>query len=186
MRRFDEATAALERAEALDPVSLAISTDLGVVHNFARRPDSAVPQLRKALEIDPTYARARFELAAAYTLQGKYGAAFDELDHMKIGRTVPNARVAYDRQAALAGRPTNTRQLLAELVEESRRRYIPPTAIAELHAALDQRDEAFRWLNAAFEERSSLLLRVFVDPRWERYSIYGDSRFAELRRRVGL
>jgi tetratricopeptide (TPR) repeat protein len=186
MRRFDESTTALKRAEELDPVSLAIATDLGVVHNLARRPDLAIPQFRKALEIDATFGRARFELAAAFTLQGMYGAAADEVERLKAAPASPAARVAYDRYAALAGRPTNTRQVLAELIEESRRHYVPPTAIAELHAALDQRDEAFRWLDAAFEERSPLLLRLFVDPRWERYSIYRDPRFAELRMRVGL
>jgi Tfp pilus assembly protein PilF len=186
MRRFDEATTALKRAEELDPVSLAIATDFGVVHNFARRPDLAIPQLRKALEIDATFGRARFELAAAYALQGMYDAAADEVERLKAAPASPNARVACDRHAALAGRPTNTRQVLAELVEESRRHYVPPTAIAELHAALDQRDEAFQWLDAAFDERTPLLLRVFVDPRWERYSIYRDPRFAELRTRVGL
>jgi hypothetical protein len=51
------------------------------------------------------------------------------------------------------------------LVEESPRHYVPSTAIAELYAALDQRDEAFRWLDAAFDERTPLVLRVFVDPR---------------------
>jgi hypothetical protein len=38
-------------------------------------------------------------------------------------------------------------------------------------------------LDAAFEERSPLLLRVFVDPRWEHSSISRDARFAELRAR---
>ena len=57
MRRFDEAVAALQRAEALDPVSLAIVTDLGMTYNFARQPDRAIPQLKKALEIDPTFTR---------------------------------------------------------------------------------------------------------------------------------
>jgi hypothetical protein len=103
-------------------------------------------------------------------LQGMYDAAADEVERLKAAPASPNARVAYDRHAALAGRPTNTRQVLAALVEESRRHYVPPTAIARLHAALDQRDEAFRWLDAAFDERTPLLLRVFVDQRWERYS----------------
>jgi Tfp pilus assembly protein PilF len=186
MHRFDEATAALKRAEELDPVSLAIATDSGVVQNFARRPDLAIPQLCKALEIDPTYARARLELALAYTQQGMYEAAADELHERNVAPTAPIIRVARDRQWALAGRPTNTQQLLTDLLDESQRRYVPPTAIAELHAALDQRDEAFRWLDVAFEERSPLLLRAFVDPRWERYSIHKDPRFAQLRQRVGL
>lgn len=62
---------------------------------------------------------------------------------------------------------------------------MPLATIAELHAALDERDQAFRWLDVAFDEKFSLPLRVFVDPTWERYSIHEDSRLAVLRMRVG-
>ncbi len=188
MRRFEESIPALQRAETLDPVSLAIATDLAVVYNFGRRPDLAIPQVQKALEIDPTYGRARFELAAALALQGRHAAAADELDKLPTGVSLPNAnaRVARDRYNALAGRPTNTPQLLADLIAESRDRYVQPTTIAELQAALGHDDDAFLALEMAFNERSIGFLRVFVDPRWERYSIYVDPRFAALRQRVGL
>ena len=57
--------------------------------------------------------------------------------------------------------------------------------IAALYADLGDKDEAFRWLNTAYQERDSLSLLglktdFLLDP------LRSDPRFAELVRKVGL
>ena len=50
--RFDEAIAELERAQELEPLSVAINTDLALVLYLARRYEDAVAQYRAAIDLD--------------------------------------------------------------------------------------------------------------------------------------
>jgi TolB-like protein/DNA-binding winged helix-turn-helix (wHTH) protein len=56
MGRFDEASAEIEQARTLDPLSLIIASDHGVILYYARHYDQAIEQFRTVLEMDPTYA----------------------------------------------------------------------------------------------------------------------------------
>jgi hypothetical protein len=49
---------------------------------------------------------------------------------------------------------------------------------------LGEKDEAFAWLNRAYQERSYLLTYLTVDERLDK--LHADPRFDELVRRVGL
>lgn len=62
--------------------------------------------------------------------------------------------------------------------------YVSPIAFAILYANLDQKDEAFAWLNKAYEERSLWLTYLRIDPQFD--SIRDDPRFADLLARIGL
>ena len=175
----------MRRAEQLDPVSPAISTELGMTYNFARQPDRAIAQLQKALEIDPTFARARYNMAEAYEQKGLLAQAAAILDedapevvHSYVGRIVIN------RFRILTGAPSETREILNELLTQQV--YVPRTFVAELYAMIGQHDEAFRWLERAYEDGGLYVPRLYVDPRWERYPIYSDPRFSALLRRAGL
>ena len=53
-----------------------------------------------------------------------------------------------------------------------------PYWVALIHTGLRDRDEAFRWLDAALEERSAELAYVSVDPRWD--YLRPDPRFQDL------
>ena len=55
---------------------------------------------------------------------------------------------------------------------------------AVLCAGLNERDEAFRWLQKAWEDREEDLAFINVDPRFEAFR--SDPRFVEVLRSVGL
>ena len=74
--------------------------------------------------------------------------------------------------------------MLAELKAQSKGRYVAPYWIAVIHAGLDEKDEAFAWLEKAYQERSSWLLWIKTDPQVD--SLRSDSRFIDLMRRVGF
>jgi hypothetical protein len=63
-------------------------------------------------------------------------------------------------------------------------RYISPLEIAKCYAMLDEKDEAFRWLEKAYEQRSTQLVFLKVDQNWE--NLRSDPRFADLVKRIGL
>src|SRR2546427_953358 len=74
--------------------------------------------------------------------------------------------------------------LLAELKELSKRRYVAPYWIAMIHVGLGEKDEAFAWLEKAYQERSWFLVWIKMDPQVD--SLRSDSRFTDLMRRIGF
>ena len=89
------------------------------------------------------------------------------------------------RMALLLARMGNTeeaRRLLTTLAAERHTRYVPADGIALGYAALGDRNEAFRWLERAFEERSAGLTNVFYPKVWD--DLRDDPRFKALQRRV--
>lgn len=71
-----------------------------------------------------------------------------------------------------------------ELKQLSEARYVQPTLIAIIYAALGDTDDALIWLERAYAERDEDLSLLKVDPRLD--SLRGDPRFLSLLQRVGL
>jgi len=74
--------------------------------------------------------------------------------------------------------------LLAELKKQSKERYVASYWIAMIYAGLDEKDEAFAWLEKAYQERSWWLVWIKMDPQVD--SLRSDARFTDLMRRVGF
>ena len=74
--------------------------------------------------------------------------------------------------------------MLKTTLEQSRKRYIPPSSIAIWYSLLGDKDHAFEWLEKAFREKDSYLLYLKVQPEFD--GLRSDPRYADLLRRVGL
>ncbi len=61
---------------------------------------------------------------------------------------------------------------------------MPSYGIGVIHAGLGEDDQAFEWLERAYEERSSRLVYLKVDPPLD--NLRPDPRFEDLLRRVRL
>jgi hypothetical protein len=66
---------------------------------------------------------------------------------------------------AIAGNREQAKEVLTQLDYESRSRYISPYDIAIIHAGLGDHDAAIAKLKDAFEDRSSWMVFMEVDPR---------------------
>ncbi len=66
----------------------------------------------------------------------------------------------------------------------SKRRYLPPYWPAFLYAGLNDRDQAFAWLEKAYQEHDWCIMHLKAEPMWN--PIRSDPRFNDLLRRVGL
>ncbi|MFN7930438.1 MAG: hypothetical protein U0Y68_21445 [Blastocatellia bacterium] len=84
----------------------------------------------------------------------------------------------------LARRKEEARQVLNELLELNRRRYVAPIAVADIYTGLGDTDQAFVWLEKAFRERSNGLFPLKVWPLWD--PLRSDPRLADLLRRIGV
>ena len=82
------------------------------------------------------------------------------------------------------GRREDARRILDQLIEKSRQQYVAADSIATVYAALGEKDEAFRWLERAFDEHSAPFYSFMLHPEYR--TLRSDPRFADLLRRIGI
>lgn len=179
--RFDEAIAEANHALRLDSFSVTANIGAVIVFYNTRHYDRAIEQALKTLEIDRDLAIPRYFLGAAYLEKGQSEQAITELQKNR-GRSVVLGLLGY--AYAVAGRKAEALKALAELQALSGRRYISPYEIARIYVGLGEKEQAFEWLEKAYQGRSDYLTRLQVDPTFD--SLRSDPRFADLVRRVGL
>ena len=180
--RFDEAVAQMLIAREIDPTSLVVNRDVGHILLYARRYDEAAAELRETLRRDPSFPSARVLLIETLIASGKSAEASEELRSLPEGDATRRQFEAILEQQA--GRPEKLRRLAAEKARSVESGAIHSDAMAAVYGPLGEKAEAFRWLERAFAERRFYLIFLKVDPAFD--SIRGDSRFADLVRRVGL
>jgi TolB-like protein/DNA-binding winged helix-turn-helix (wHTH) protein/Tfp pilus assembly protein PilF len=166
--RHDEAIREGRIAAQLDPLSSETQSALGRFYYRARRVDEAVPHLERAVELEPASIGARFKLGEAYIQQGKYEEAI---------RAFKDDRLGISRAYALTGKQREARQMVRTLKE-------PPISIAAVYAALGDKDEAFRILEKAVDDRSAHLVYLKEDPPLR--PLHDDPRWKALLRRMNL
>ncbi len=183
--RYEEALAEIKQAQQLDPVSLIINTVTGGYLLRAGRDELAIEQLRKTLEIDPNFARAHWILGWASLRKGAFGEAIAEFQRaITLSPNITEYRGGLGHAYGRAGKSAEARKLLSELKELSRRRYVSWLDFATIYAGLGEKDQAFAFLEKAYEQHDARLVWVkgypLLDP------LRTDPRFADLLRRIGL
>ena len=183
-RRFPEAIREVQVAQDLDPFSLVVNTNVAWTLGYAGREEEAIDQLHHALEMDPNYVQAHLRLAGALKRTGRYDEAIRESRiAVQLTGESPSSLSALAEVCARAGRSAEARALLDRLLEESKRRYVSPAAIAGIYEQLGDVDEAFAWLEKAYREHSNYIAYLAAD----RHTLLRpDPRFAALLLRVGL
>ncbi len=185
MGRFSEAIAEMERALELDPVSLAINTGLGHALYLSRQYDRAVAQYRKAVELDPAFPQAHLWFGRPYLQKGMFAEAIAEVSEaVRLSGESTMALGVLGHVFASAGQESEAEAILHRLSERAAKQYVPSYWIALIYVGLGDKDRAFEWLERAYQERSSWLAWVMVEPRFD--GIRSDPRFASLLKRMRL
>lgn len=177
MGRHDEAVREATLGVELDPVSNAARGQLSLVLNQAGRHQEAIAQAREAIALDPAFGVGYHRLIWALVGAGRTeeAIAVSESHNAGAGEATLYAR---------PGRRQEARRLLDEILHRASDRYVIPSDIAEIYAALGETDEAMRWLQRAYDSRDinlpyHLALRT-MDP------IRMDPRFQALVHRMNL
>jgi len=183
--READATAEIQIAQRLDPLSLTTSVTAGWISYFARQYDRALQQCRSVLELDFNWSPAHECLGDAYTAKGNFSQGIAEGQLAAVGSGHDPLRLAaLARTYALAGRESDARKILAELNQASKTEYVAPYFFAIIEGALGEKDQAFAWLEKGFNGRDPYLTRLRVDVAMD--PLRSDARFKILLRRVGL
>ena len=182
--RTSEALTELRHAQQLDPLSLYIATDMNVPFYVARQYDLSIEQSRKVIEMEPTFYLAHFTLAMALAQKHDYATAILEFQKAKSLSDVPWNYAGLGYIYASSGQRREALQVIADLRAKAKQRYVSWYAIATVYAGLGDRDKAFESLEKAYDERSSALTWIKVEPMLD--SLRSDPRYADLIRRMGL
>jgi serine/threonine protein kinase/Tfp pilus assembly protein PilF len=185
--KLDEVLAHLRRAVDLDPLNLNGLDNLAEAYIYTRQYVESIEQARKVLEIDPTFANAHFHLAQAYLLTGKYDLWLEELE--KAAKLTNDSDVlalvdAAKREYPKSGYRGALKRMVVLEEEQAKRIYIDPAWHAGQYAFLGEKDQAFAWLEKAYEEKSGFLHYLKVSPHFD--SLRSDRRYASLLKRMGL
>jgi tetratricopeptide (TPR) repeat protein len=177
MGRFDEALAEIRRAQELDPLSLIISAIAGWPYRYTGQPDKAIEQFKKTLEMDSNFMPAHYYLGLAYLDKGMYEEALSEF---KIANNVIYMGIAY----AKMGKTAEARQVLNDMIEQSKQEYVASGDLAAIYFALGDSDQGFTLLERAYEEREDKLAGIKVNPLFD--SFRSDPRFKKLLKKMKL
>ena len=188
-RRFNESMAEAKRAQELDPLSPDIVAGLGFQYLFTRRFDESIAQFQKALELYPDAAPIRAGLSWAYTMKRMYPQAvaeYDKIPDQDKAVAVESQFVAGSRGwvYAVSGRKADALKIAQEFKDLSTHAYVDFYWSGVVYAGLDDKDEAFRLLEKAYQEHSASLLYLGVDVVCD--GLHTDPHYADLLRRIGL
>ena len=179
--REQEALAEINRAHQLDPLSPIISTEVGAIRFWARQYDEDIEVCKKVAIENPTFALAHDCLAWAYWAKHMYPQAIEE---MKVQDQLSDGRVSdFTSALELGFRSGGSKGAYIKGIEKMKEEQ-NAFRLALLYSELGDKDQAFHWLNAAYQEHEPNLLTLKTNPSFD--SIRSDPRFAELVRKVGL
>jgi len=180
-----EALIEIQRAQELDPLSLAISMEIAWHLYMSRDYDRAIEQALRTLELEPQNSAAQGILGTSYEQKGMYTEACAALRQAVAGsehHPFPKATLAH--ALALTNQREEAVSILQQLEDASERSYVPPYWPAIVCAGLGDKAAALDWLEKGYEQRDVWLVWLKMDPRFD--GLRAETRFENLLRRVGL
>ena len=186
--RDQEAMAEMDKALALDRSPLTRWMQ-GLLLFYARRHDAAVELLTKLAAELPSHQLTRIVLGAAQLNRGepqKCLAAAEEAKRLAISRDDIYFLAEGLRGCALAamGRKEDARQVIKDLVSQEPGVWVPPSAIASVHAALGETDEALAHLERGLGTYDRWLRDVRLLPGFD--CLRSHPRYLALLKRMNL
>ncbi len=165
--RMAEALKEFQTALSLDPLSAIIGSNYALALSIERRYPEALAQFQKVLDRDPNFAPAYAKRSVVYAETGRFPEAVSDLKRYS-GATIaatPDARGYLQLAEAL---PAGIRTM----------------HVAMAWAAAGDRDQAFKYMNEAYETEDSELMMAIRTPMMD--SLRSDPRYTDLMRRMGL
>lgn len=169
----------------LDPMSLIMNTmEAAFLVSLGRRTEASA-RLARAFEIEPNFWVAHITLALIHLAEGRAEQALDAFRRAdELADQSTQAAALLGVHLARLGRPEEAREVLQRLQRLAQARYVPPTSLAAVHAALGDTPAALDALEHAWQARDTRLAYLKDDSRWS--GLRGQPRFAALQRRMRL
>jgi len=177
--RFDDARSELDRALALDPLSLAVHISVGLRFFYARELASAAEALRETLKLNAEFGAAHYFLGHVQIAMGRYDEAIVPLERaVTLQEESAETMAALATAHALAYHRAHAEALLADLERRGKESYVSPALLAQIHLGLGDHAAALERLEEAAERRAADVVWLKVHPIYD--AIRGHPRFRAL------
>jgi hypothetical protein len=141
---------------------------------------------RRGMASNPNEWFEHFYLGVGYEATGKRLESISEYQKaVELSGGDQDATAALAHAYAGVGRRAETQKILRDLQQESAKVYVSPYLIATLYATLGDKDEAFKFLEKAYLEKS-LDISWYLKADLRIDNLRSDRRYQDLLRRVGL
>jgi DNA-binding winged helix-turn-helix (wHTH) protein/Tfp pilus assembly protein PilF len=185
--RHDESLVEIERAQALDPSSKAILADKGDLLWIAGRREEATALLKQLESTEPDFVSPHRYLKGIYFATGDYANFLAEWKKEALLMRDTSALKLID--AAEKGYQTGGgRGMLQNELAQQRRLYerglTSPYALAETNALLGNKQEAFHYLEIAYEKHDDSTVQLENDPSFD--NLHRDPAYKNLVARLGI
>ena len=182
--RYEETIAEIKYARELDPLSIMINTQVGWPYLYLKQYDKAIEIFNSALEMDTNFPLAIYNLGLVYREKRMYEKSIGYFQKAiaLTNNTMPVFKAQMGVTYAWAGKNKEAMEILDELIEAYHNKAASPTNCASLYAALGDKDNAFKWLEIAYQERATLLVMTRIDTIFD--NLRDDPRYPELIKRI--
>jgi Flp pilus assembly protein TadD len=185
MGKLEESVALRTRALHAEPLSLIFNATQGRDLDWAGHHEEGLEQLRKTIEMDPSFLEAHLYLGWNYEGRGQFDQAIAELRQaLSLSGGHPRFVSALGHAYAISGQRRLAEESLATLKAQAAQRYVAPIDIAIVYAGLKDLDQTFRYLELAYQDRSFWMCWLRIDPRFD--GIRADPRYHDILRRMHL
>jgi TolB-like protein/Flp pilus assembly protein TadD len=184
---LDQAIAERKRAVSIEPKSPLLNTALGEAYYQARHFSDSIGPNQEALSLDPHYAVAVINLGRAYEQMRMYPEAQQAYQSiLAFAPHDPALLALLGHLDAASGQQAAARGIISQLEQMSanKDRYVPSLYVALIYIGLRDNNQAFAWLDKAYEERSEYLVYLPTEPMAD--PLRKDPRFPGLLKRLGL
>jgi tetratricopeptide (TPR) repeat protein len=182
--RHTEALASVQKAMESEPLSPVVNAYLGLAHANAGQSDSAIRQLNIAIALDPFYYRSHMFLGHTLDWAERYPEAIVAYRHaLTLNPDSLESLTLLGGALASSGDRSAAMEMMDRL-KALEIRYEPALLIANIHACLGDASETFRWLQLAYERKSSPLYLVKLYKSFRRFE--SDPRYHSILRQIGL
>jgi TolB-like protein len=184
--RFHDATAQLESAIQLDPLSQPIIADLGLLHAFRLDLEATVDKCRRALELDPNFHRSYWFIGLCHAWCGDPATGAEALERGLDLCAGPAFRSrlmsALGFCYARGGKSHRAQGMLDDLVRLAGTTYVSPFDLAQVHAGRGDAEAALRCLDEVVATRDSFAVFLKVWPSFR--CLRSEPRFDRILSRI--
>ncbi len=189
MGKTEAGIAELRAAVALDPESLATRTDLIAALVQGNHLSEARAEIDEGSRIDPSWSGFPAWMSEIFRREGRELESVQNLWRAMSLRGYPLADVNALRDAYAAGGMkamlrAQAKQYLRQGNEPASAKVELATVLSFTYAQLDDRDEAFRWLDIAIAHHQDAAIHLLTNPAYD--NLRRDPRFDRLLERLGL
>ncbi len=173
-----------DRACALDPLCLWVTSSVATVHYLRGDYRSAIRRYREVLGMEPRHVLARRGLAGCLVQLGEFDEAVDALtSHEKVREDLV-AKAWLGHALAVSGNKAAAEAIACELLSAQERRFVPAFHLAILYAGIGNVDAGVRSARTRMRRARSVAGYTGVEPRF--HVLHQDRRYQNLVERLKL